>query len=297
MNLRHALTSVAVTAAMAPAVVFTGSAAVAAPGTPSPGETTATATPGATVTPTTEAATTTASGTSTIEASSCTGRHSDIIDKELVAALHGIPDGIAAGSGWHEFTLDVDNHSGNSYPRVQFLVIAAQLLDMTWGVRETTGAALQFQDPSSGRWTTIPLPTNRSADDPEVGFVGYRAIKPHQSFSIKLRVSIASFVDPSIYTYYVVAYGAYLNSAGACTTLGGSPQEKDISILEYRPVPSKSASAPVPSKSASAGSGDLAETGSSSALPLIAAIGAAAVAVGAGGIVVVRRRKAGGHTA
>jgi LPXTG-motif cell wall-anchored protein len=61
------------------------------------------------------------------------------------------------------------------------------------------------------------------------------------------------------------------------------------------PTPTATTTAPVAATSSAPASGGLADTGSSSATPMIAGIAAAAVVVGAGALVITRRRRSSSH--
>ncbi|MEE4542813.1 LAETG motif-containing sortase-dependent surface protein [Streptomyces sp. V4-01] len=61
------------------------------------------------------------------------------------------------------------------------------------------------------------------------------------------------------------------------------------------PTPTATTTAPVAATSSAPASGGLADTGSSSATPMIAGIAAAAVVVGAGALVVARKRRSSSH--
>ncbi|MFY7568118.1 LAETG motif-containing sortase-dependent surface protein [Streptomyces sp. WI04-05B] len=91
---------------------------------------------------------------------------------------------------------------------------------------------------------------------------------------------------------YASAKHLYFNVYKSGTDTGDGGGTKPPSSGE--PTPQTGTTAPVsPSPATTTPTGDLAHTGSSSALPVIAGVGAVAVGLGAGAVFVVRRRKSG----
>jgi LPXTG-motif cell wall-anchored protein len=197
-----------------------------------------------------------------------------------------------AGSGWHGFTLDVDNSSDSAYKRVDLGVFAASIDNKDYN--DTTGhLTLQWQDPESGKWQDISLDEN----DQGAGYVGYTDVKPNESLSLNLRLSVDKSAPAGI--GFAISIGIYANDKGECVYSGGdSFYQFDILAAGAAPGSVGDAEPQTGGKTHTKPAGDtqignLADTGSSSALPVIALTGGAAVAVGGGAMFVVRRRKAG----
>ncbi|MFF3764653.1 LAETG motif-containing sortase-dependent surface protein [Streptomyces sp. NPDC001922] len=221
------------------------------------------------------------------------------IDDSLVTGFSGLPSKIVAGSGFHRFRLDVSNASDSAYQRVDLGVFAAQIDEDTWGVG-SGHLTLQYRDPESGAWQNISLNEN----DEGAGYVGYTDVRPHESFSVDLRLSVDASAPAGL--GFAISIGAYANDKGECVYASGkSYYEFDILAAGSKPgeIPSaepkpQGGRKPVPAKPAGNTAidpkGHLAETGASSLLPTIATVGGVAMVVGAGAVFVVRRRRTEG---
>ncbi|MFJ2715471.1 LAETG motif-containing sortase-dependent surface protein [Streptomyces sp. NPDC087437] len=221
-------------------------------------------------------------------------------DKKLRTSLTGLPSKVVAGSGFHNFKLNVTNSGNSSYKRVDMGVFAGLIGEKAF-TDETGHLTLQFQDPVTGTWENISL----NEDDLAYGYVGFTDVKPKESFSIDLRLSVDKKAPAGM--GFAISIGMYADDKGNC--VGASPDDVYLfDILAAGTNAGKPADAkpqggrkPLPAKPAGdkqiVPQGHLAETGSSSALPMIALAGGAAVAVGAGAVFVVRRRKAGSGAA
>ncbi|MGK5451004.1 LPXTG cell wall anchor domain-containing protein, partial [Streptomyces radiopugnans] len=225
-----------------------------------------------------------------------------LVDEDLLTGLSGLPSKVVAGSGFHAFQLTVTNTSDTDYRRVDFGVFTAQIDEENWNV--TTGhLTLQYQDPATGAWKNISLDEN----DEGVGYVGYSVVKAHTSYSVNLRLSVDAAAPAGL--GFAVTIGMYANDAGACVYAGDdSYYEFEILKAGAKPgevpgaKPQGGAKKPVPSIKPVGDTeikmkGTLAQTGSSSALPTIALIGGVTMAVGAGAVFAVRRRKTSGPQA
>ncbi|GAA2383424.1 hypothetical protein GCM10010420_01850 [Streptomyces glaucosporus] len=224
------------------------------------------------------------------------------IDEDLLTGLSGLPSKVVAGSGFHNFKLNVTNKSDNDYRRVDLGVFTAQIDEGNWDV--TTGhLTVQYQDPATGAWKNISLDEN----DEGSGHIGYTEVKAHTTYSVNLRLSVDASAPAGL--GFAVTIGMYANDAGECVYSG------DDSYYEFEVLKSGSQSGQVPDAKPQGGAkkpippvkpagdnriepkGTLAETGSSSALPTIAVIGGVAMAVGAGAVFLVRRRQTTGTRA
>ncbi|MEV6121142.1 hypothetical protein AB0M23_11525 [Streptomyces sp. NPDC052077] len=222
-------------------------------------------------------------------------------DDDLSTGLSGLPSKIVAGSGFHNFKLNVSNQGDNSYQRVDLGVFAAHIDEDDFFI-ETDHLTLQFKDPATGAWTDISL----GQDDEAAGYLGYTDVRANESFSIDLRLSVDKKA-PAGYGF-AISIGMYADDEGNCVYSGDDDYyEFDILAAGSAPVDTEAkpqgGSKPLPTKPSGdiqiVPEGRLAETGSSSALPAIALTGGAAVALGVGAMFVVRRRRsaASGTTA
>ncbi|WP_445515146.1 LAETG motif-containing sortase-dependent surface protein [Streptomyces sp. NEAU-174] len=337
MKLRRALAAAAATAAIAPAALLAAPAAFAetpsespapsasetvtqSPEDPAPSQTpTDEATPttpapstSATEAPTpgdpsgtpsgtpTETATPTPTPTSTSTEVPGDGECADDgdynEDPELSTTLVGLPSKVVAGSGFHGFTFQVKNESDRSYQRVDFGLFAGTVHE---SAPDGTGKylTLQYKDPESGAWKAI----STDESDPGSGYIGYTDVRPHETLTVDLRLSVAKSAPEGF--GYAISVGVYADDEGNCVYSTGEYYEFDVLKAGSEPgqVPPadpkpQGGKKPLPHKPEGdteiSPKGSLAETGSSSALPMIAVIGGVAMAAGGGAVFVVRRRRA-----
>ncbi|MEV7680845.1 LAETG motif-containing sortase-dependent surface protein [Streptomyces sp. NPDC088341] len=222
-----------------------------------------------------------------------------IFGKDLRTAVSGLPEKIVAGSGFHALKLNVTNKSDEDLERVDFGVFASRLVDEEPGdgTGQETGRylALQFKDPESGVWEDISL----DEEDENYGYIGYTEVKAKQSYTIDLRLSVAKSAPagPGV----VFSIGLYSDSDGNCVIedndtfyefeiLGagadpGEPNEAEPQEGGKKPLPKPTGDNEIKPQ------GSLAETGSSSMVPVIGMAGAIAIVAGAGVVFALRRRQ------
>ncbi|MFE7612364.1 hypothetical protein [Streptomyces celluloflavus] len=223
---------------------------------------------------------------------------------QLRAAVQGLPRQLAAGGAWAPFSMTLTNTTGKTLAEVQpfLLVSSAEDVDRPYWELET-----EYRDARTGQWKTFH---DAEPDD----LFGSFAVGPRSTLTLQLRTRVVKDAKPG--AGYALAAGDYRNPDGSC----GSAKEAwyDFTILPAgaKPTqpptgkpgePGKPGSTAEPGRSAAAGGGTggsdstgglgpqggahLAATGSPSALPAIALAGGAAMAVGAGAVIGVRRRK------
>ncbi|MFJ7900842.1 LPXTG cell wall anchor domain-containing protein [Streptomyces sp. NPDC096198] len=218
-------------------------------------------------------------------------------DDDLATSLSGLPSRIVAGSGFHGFKLHVKNSGSHAYQRVDLGVFAAQIDEDDFFV-DTSHLTLQYKDPATGKWTGISLDEN----DEGAGYLGYTGIKAKESFSVDMRLAVDAKAPAGL--GFAISIGMYADDEGNCVSSGDDGYyEFDIlkagsasgDVNDSRP---QGGSKPLPAKPVGdkqiEPEGRLAETGAGSALPVVALVGGAAVAVGAGAVFAVRRRRATG---
>ncbi|GAA2662956.1 LPXTG cell wall anchor domain-containing protein [Streptomyces lunalinharesii] len=223
---------------------------------------------------------------------------------QLQVAVHGLPRELAAGGAWTSFSMTLTNTTGTRLAEVQpfLLVSSAEDVDRPYWELET-----EYHDAKTGKWKTFHDAT------PDELF-GSFAVGPRSTLTLQLRTHVVKDAKPG--AGYALAAGDYRNRDGSC----GSAKEAwyDFTILpaNAKPTqpptskptePGKPGGTAEPSRSAAPGGAadgsdstgglraqggaHLAATGSSSALPVIALAGGAAMVIGAGAVVGARRRK------
>ncbi|MET8022227.1 LPXTG cell wall anchor domain-containing protein, partial [Streptomyces decoyicus] len=222
---------------------------------------------------------------------------------QLQAAVHGLPRQLTAGGAWTPFSMTLTNTTGKPLEEVQpfLLVSSAEDVDRPYWELET-----EYRDAKTGRWKTFH-------DAAPEDLFGFFAVGPRSTITLQLRTRVVKDAKPG--AGYALAAGDYRNRDGSC----GSAKEAwyDFTILPTSAKPTQPPTKPgEPGKpggtaetgqSAASGGGTggsdstgglspqggghLAATGASSALPAIALAGGAAMVVGAGAVIAVRRRK------
>ncbi|MFE2498269.1 hypothetical protein ACFXKX_34645 [Streptomyces scopuliridis] len=225
----------------------------------------------------------------------CVDTDEGIYDDQLQTSLSGLPERIVAGSGFHSFKLNVTNKGKNDYDRVDLGVFAFQIDEKAWDP-STGHLTLQYKDPESGVWTPISLDDN----DAGAGYLGYTGVKAKESFSVDLRLSVAKSAPAGL--GYAVSIGVYADNEGNCVYSDDeSFYEFDIVAAGTDPgnpneaKPQEGGKKPIPAKPAGnteiKPQGHLAETGSSSVVPVIGMAGGIAIVAGAGVMFAMKRRR------
>ncbi|MGW2170724.1 LPXTG cell wall anchor domain-containing protein [Streptomyces sp. NPDC005047] len=214
---------------------------------------------------------------------------------ELTAVVSGLPDKVVGGTT-ETFTLRVTNGTGGTLDEV-YPFASAHGFD-TKGYKELD-SYLDLE------WSTAANPKWRDAD--LLGGTSIGSLKANASVDVKLRLKVDADVLAGQGSVYVTA--DYLNDDGSC---GGYPDLDDygFEILpkggnaddqgkpedpKDEPAPNSptgqggTSTTPVNTSSTTT-TGSLAQTGSNDALPKIALAGGAALVLGAGAVVVTRRR-------
>ncbi|MEU6243401.1 LPXTG cell wall anchor domain-containing protein [Streptomyces sp. NPDC047024] len=217
-------------------------------------------------------------------------------DDKLRTSLSGLPSKIVAGSGFHNFKLNVNNTGDHAYKRVDLGVFAAAVSEDD--LSDANHLTLQYKDPTTGAWTDISL----DMDSDDAGYLGYTDVQAKESFSIDLRLAVDAKAPAGF--GFAVSVGMYADDKGNCVQ-SSDDNFYEFDVLKAGAAPGKPTDAkpqggrkPLPAKPSGntqiSPQGHLAETGASSVLPLFALSGGAAVALGAGAVFAVRRRKGAG---
>ncbi|MFE1961846.1 LAETG motif-containing sortase-dependent surface protein [Streptomyces sp. NPDC059479] len=220
-----------------------------------------------------------------------------IFSKDLRTDVSGLPEKIVAGSGFHALKLNVTNKSDEDFKRVDFGAFASQLVDEETGEETGRYLTLQFKDPESGVWEDISL----DEEDENYGYIGYTEVKAKQSYTIDLRLSVAKAAPAGLGVVFSI--GLYSDGEGNCViedsdtfyefeilgagTDPGKPNEAEPQEGGKKPLPKPTPTGDNEIKP----QGSLAETGSSSMVPVIGMAGGIAIVAGAGVVFALRRRQ------
>ncbi|NEC86469.1 LAETG motif-containing sortase-dependent surface protein [Streptomyces sp. SID12501] len=241
----------------------------------------------------------------------CSSEQKDA-DEYVFLAVSGEHNTLVAGGAWQTATLKVENHTdialkgvnvglaklvyeegSDAYIERQKYVNLQQWdaksrtwADIPWDESETNGL-LDTVDLAPHETRTFPIRLNAEADfarpgsvDPDNDTIGWGYVGPYSPGPS----------DPDVCSYGNL-WSVNVLKAGTDPGDGGATTPPPSSS---EPTPQTGSTAPVtPTPASTTPTGDLAHTGSSSALPVIAGVGGAAVVLGAGAVYVVRRRKSG----
>ncbi|MEE1940601.1 LAETG motif-containing sortase-dependent surface protein [Streptomyces sp. TRM 70361] len=233
------------------------------------------------------------------------------LDSKLSATITGLPNTVVAGSGWHNFEFTVENGSKKTLKNVYVEAFAEYTEDDDENPLALDLAELQYKNPENGKWTDSyqAVYEDENGDTAVTGtFVGIiDQIDPKASVEMQLRVRIDAAAPAG--SSLAVTNAVYAGKGKTCHGNGdayeftvakaGSKPDKVEDAKPSGEKPQGGAKKPLDGKKQSESKelpvdGKLAETGSSSALPMFALAGGAAVALGAGAMFVVRRRKGAG---
>ncbi|MBB5797014.1 LPXTG-motif cell wall-anchored protein [Streptomyces caelestis] len=213
-------------------------------------------------------------------------------DTKVDVSISGLPGKIAAGSGWHKFSLNVANNSDSTLNDLDFFAGASPDKN---GEELFSSKQVQLQawDPQDKIWVDL------NEGGYAVGYVGYTdELKPDYEVNIPLRLNVSK--SAPVGAGFSLGATIYGDNDDECIGFGDVSYKFQIVAAGTDTggtKPTEGGKAPVtdekPSGNTPEVTGSLAETGSSSALPMISLVGGAAVVAGAGAIFVVRRRKAG----
>ncbi|MFI8302452.1 LPXTG cell wall anchor domain-containing protein [Streptomyces sp. NPDC085927] len=214
-------------------------------------------------------------------------------DTKVDVGISGLPGKISAGSGWHEFSLDVVNNSDSTLEDLDYFAGAAADADGA-ELFKSKQVELQVWDPDGKTWTAL------DEGGYAVGYIGYSTeLEADYQVNIPMRLNVkASAPVGAGFTLGATIYG---DSDGECTgygsvsykfqivaagkdTDGTKPQEGGKApVTDKKPVHSNTPKV----------TGSLAETGAGSDLPMISFVGGLALVAGTGAVYLVRRRKTG----
>ncbi|MFE7708917.1 LAETG motif-containing sortase-dependent surface protein [Streptomyces sp. NPDC057486] len=209
---------------------------------------------------------------------------------DLDISINGLPGKIARGSGWHKFKMNVYNSSKTTVREIDYFAGASSDKDGD-NLFKSKQVSLQALDPDTHTWEDL------SEGGRAVGYVGQSdEIQAGYEVDIPLRINVKSTAP--VGAGFTLGAGLYIGDEDC---MGVSDVAYKFQIVKSGgsgSTPQTGGTAPVPAEKPSSNttgqvSGTLAETGSSSAVPMFALAGGAAVVLGAGAMFVVRRRRNG----
>ncbi|MFJ8850346.1 LAETG motif-containing sortase-dependent surface protein [Streptomyces sp. NPDC102437] len=214
-------------------------------------------------------------------------------EARLTTVVTGLPSTVVAGTKV-DFNLRVTNGTDKTMDEV--LPFAYVHATDRSGLKSIDDLVhLQWSSASSSKWKTVD---NKHYMD------AISSLKAGAHADIKMRLKIDASAPAGNGVTFVA--GDYFNDNGTC---GGNPDLEGYEFLiaaagskpgkvdDAKPSTTKPNTSDVKTQSSASRpvSGSLAATGSSSATPQLALASGAAVAIGAGAVFLVRRRKAGTH--
>jgi LPXTG-motif cell wall-anchored protein len=216
-------------------------------------------------------------------------------DAKVSADIKGLPGKMVAGDGFHNFKLVVTNDSKVDIQGVAFYA-EVENYELDESKYLSPYVDLEFKNPENGSWDRI------GSDDWAGDYFFYvEKLKSGASQSIDLRVSIDAKAPAG--DAYSFGSGAYLDNVKGQDCIAEGWAQYDFEVLKAGSsnpepgdaTPSDNGSKDSPKKPqgdvSELPTGNLAETGSSSALPVLGLVGGVAVVAGAGAVFVVRRRR------
>jgi LPXTG-motif cell wall-anchored protein len=226
------------------------------------------------------------------------------LDEKLSATISGLPSKIVAGSGWHDFTYEVENNTGADLKNVYMASYLEYDGEDNEDVWLSEGLAV-LQVKEDGKWTDAYQESYEDEDGKNVNVTGsfvalLDELAKDESATLDLRVKVKASAPAG--AAIALSQAIYVGDKADCHFNGDI---YDVQILaagsdagdvdDAEPNGDKPSNDTKPQGSAKPISGSLASTGSNSALPMIGLVGGAAVVAGAGAVFAVRRRKTGAH--
>ncbi|MEU6529251.1 LPXTG cell wall anchor domain-containing protein [Streptomyces sp. NPDC046928] len=213
-------------------------------------------------------------------------------DTKVDVSISGLPGKISAGSGWHKFSLSVLNTSDSTLEDLDFFAGASSDAD-GMDLFKSKQVEIQAWDPEDEVWVTL------DEDGYAVGYVGYTdVLEPDYVVDIPMRVNVKSSAPAGAgFTLGATIYG---DADGDCVGFGDVAYKYQIVAAGTDTdgtEPQEGGKAPVtdekPGSDTPQVTGSLAETGSSSQLPVIGTVGGVAILAGAGVMFAMKRRRSG----
>ncbi|WNZ10881.1 LAETG motif-containing sortase-dependent surface protein [Streptomyces sp. 11x1] len=226
------------------------------------------------------------------------------LDDKLTASISGLPNQIVAGSGWHEFDFVIRNDSDKDLKKV-WVQAFTEYGDDTNDDSSLLFDLAELQYKLDGKWTG-DYQEGFEDEDGKIAFTGtfvavLDSLEKNSTATLDLRVRVDEEAPAG--SSFALSQAVYAGEESACYGNGdfyeftvlaaGDEPGDDVEDAEPNGEKPDVTEGVKPQGGAKEITGNLAETGSSSALPMIGIAGGVAVAAGAGAMFVVRRKKAG----
>ncbi|GAB7103878.1 hypothetical protein JCM4814A_21920 [Streptomyces phaeofaciens JCM 4814] len=220
------------------------------------------------------------------------------LDKKLKARITGLPSKIVAGSGWHDFTFEVENNSAEDLKDVYLDTYLEYADDSDVWLSEGL-AVLQVEE--DGKWTNGYQDSYEDEHGDTVNVTGsfvalLDSLEKDTSATFDLRVKVKASAPAG--SSFAMSEAVYADDDETCHV---TDDFYDVRILaaggdagdagDAKPGGHQGDGPRPQGGPARTIDGSLAETGTSSALPVIALVGGVAVVAGAGAVIAVRRRR------
>lgn len=214
-------------------------------------------------------------------------------DTKIDVSIKGLPGKIAAGSGWHKFSLNFYNPSDSTLNDL-FFYAGTSADKEGLELFKTKQVHLQAYNPTDKAWEDVDI------EGYSVGGVGWiDELQADYEVNIPMRVNVSS--KAPVGAGFTLGGGAYTDSGSDCVGWGETSYKFQIVAAGTDTdgtKPQTGGKIPVPSGTPDKSdttevTGNLAETGSSSNLPVIGTIGGIAIVAGAGVMFAMKRRKVG----
>ncbi|KLJ04629.1 integral membrane protein [Streptomyces sp. KE1] len=208
---------------------------------------------------------------------------------DLGVSVSGLPGQVRAGST-HEFTLSAANSGKTTLESVEWGAMIANENDDLWLEDGSllSKVDLAFYDPEANKWVPFGLGVA----------IGETTLKAGQTIDIKLRMTVAK--DAPLGAGYAFGFAGYTNEEENCdvagyafydfTVIGAGATPKPGDAEKNEGKKPQGGLKPVEEKKTLEPTGQLAETGAGSMLPVIGLVGGVTVLAGTGVVFAVRRR-------
>ena len=224
------------------------------------------------------------------------------LDDNLKAEISGLPSKIVAGSGWHNFEFVATNNSDKDLENVWIEAFTEYADENTDESLYLNMAEIQVKQ--DGKWTSSYQDFYKD-EDGKVVFTGsfvasLDKLEANSTSSLDLRVRVKSSAPAG--SSFALSQAIYAGEDAACygngefyefTVLAAGSKPGDVDPAEPNGEKPTGIDGKKPQGEVEEVTGNLAETGSSSNLPVIGTIGGIAIVAGAGVVFAMKRRKVG----
>ncbi|WP_369272912.1 LAETG motif-containing sortase-dependent surface protein [Streptomyces sp. R11] len=224
------------------------------------------------------------------------------LDDNLKAEISGLPSKIVAGSGWHNFEFVATNNSDKDLENVwieAFTEYAEENVDESLYLDMA-----EIQVKQDGKWTSSYQDFYKD-EDGEVVFTGsfvasLDKLEANSSSTLDLRVRVKSSAPAG--SSFALSQAIYAGDDAACygngefyefTVLAAGSNPGDVDPAKPNGEKPSGVDGKKPQGEVQEVTGNLAETGADSNLPVIGTIGGVAILAGAGVVFAMKRRKVG----